>query len=546
MNVESGIQIAELRAIARRRGKVAGAVAGFALLAVYWLAMGLTNQYQSYATILVEPQSVSPDLVQAGVRESDLTERLHLMTAQILSRPRLSRMIDQFELYQEEAEDKTREEVIDLMREAVRVEPVIPELERAGRRAREAEINQFRIFFYDPDPKVARDVAQRMANDFIEEHINERVKISQKSLEFIEGELDRISQRMTEIEADVAKVKAENPGRLPEDMNANQHRLDRLMDAIARAQHDYDLARSDEAFWRSQYVAAGTMGGGTKDDTSPFRRAQLLELQIAELRARGFTEKHPDYIKAKVELDGLRAAIATREVEAEQVETPPNFAQQTAEAERHRAELQMESAREEIDRLQVSAEQFQTLLAEAPRVAEKLDGLGRVYQSQLDGYQTYIVRRQEAGVQADMERRQLGEQFRVLEAAFIAPEPSSPNRILLIALGAVFAVVAGLGLGLLLEATDTSLHTARQLQADLSIPVLAAIPQIWLESDRVASRRRALRQAFASVGVALFMLAGGAATYGWVNGMPGFAKEFLGIEEEASEEESAPPAGPEG
>jgi hypothetical protein len=139
MNVESGIQIAELRAIARRRGKVAGAVAGFALLAVYWLAMGLTNQYQSYATILVEPQSVSPDLVQAGVRESDLTERLHLMTAQILSRPRLSRMIDQFELYQEEAEDKTREEVIDLMREAVRVEPVIPELERAGRRAREAD-----------------------------------------------------------------------------------------------------------------------------------------------------------------------------------------------------------------------------------------------------------------------------------------------------------------------------------------------------------------------------------------------------------------------
>jgi polysaccharide chain length determinant protein (PEP-CTERM system associated) len=546
MNVESGIQIAELRAIARRRGKVAGAVAGFALLAVYWLAMGLTNQYQSYATILVEPQSVSPDLVQAGVRESDLTERLHLMTAQILSRPRLSRMIDQFELYQEEAEDKTREEVIDLMREAVRVEPVIPELERAGRRAREAEINQFRIFFYDPDPKVARDVAQRMANDFIEEHINERVKISQKSLEFIEGELDRISQRMTEIEADVAKVKAENPGRLPEDMNANQHRLDRLMDAIARAQHDYDLARSDEAFWRSQYVAAGAMGGGSSDDTSPFRRAQLLELQIAELRARGFTEKHPDYIKAKVELDGLRAAIATREVEAEQVETPPNFAQQTAEAERHRAELQMESAREEIDRLQVSAEQFQTLLAEAPRVAEKLDGLGRVYQSQLDGYQTYIVRRQEAGVQADMERRQLGEQFRVLEAAFIAPEPSSPNRILLIALGAVFALVAGLGIGLLLETTDTSLHTARQLQADLSIPVLAAIPQIWLESDRVASRRRALRQAFASVGVALFMLAGGAATYGWVNGMPGFAKEFLGIEEEASEEESAPPAGPEG
>jgi len=546
MNIESGIQLGELWAIARRRGKIVAALAGFVLLVVYWMSMAMTNQYESYATILVEPQSISPELVQAGVRESDLTERLHLMTAQILSRPRLSRMIDQFELYQEEAEDMTREEVIDLMRDAVRVEPVVPELERrASFLRRESQINQFRIFFYHADAKKARDVAQRLANDFIEEHINERVKISQKSLEFIEGELERISQRMLEIEAEVAKVKAENPGRLPEDMRANQSRLDRLQDAIARVQRDYDEARSDETFWRSQFVAVGAMGA-TSDDTSPLRRIQLLELQIAELRARGFTEKHPDYIKARIELDGLRNAVAARELETEEVEVPPSFAQQTTEAERRRAELRMEAAQEEIDRLQVSAEQYQTLLAEAPRVAEKLDGLGREYQSQLDSYQTYIVRRQQAGVQADMERRQLGEQFRVLEAAFVAPEPSSPNRVMIIGLGTMFALFVGAGVGLMLEVTDPSVHSARQLQVALSLPVLAAIPQIWLESDRFARRRRAFRQAFASVGVALFMLAGGAATYGWVNGMPGFAKELLGLEEEASQPESAAPADAEG
>ena len=47
------------------------------------------------------------------------------------------------------------------------------------------------------------------------------------------------------------------------------------------------------------------------------------------------------------------------------------------------------------------------------------------------------------GVQADMERRQLGEQFRVLEAAYIAPEPASPNRILMILIGGFFAVAVG-------------------------------------------------------------------------------------------------------
>ena len=171
MNVESGMQFFDLGGILWRRGKVMLATAALVLLAAYWLAMALPNEYESYASVLVEPQSVSPDLVKAGVGRSDLNERLHLMTAQILSRPRLSRIIDEIGLYEEASEEMVREEVIDLMRNAIRVEPVAPELEsdRSSRR-REAGINQFRIFFHDRDASLAMQVAQRLANDFIEEH----------------------------------------------------------------------------------------------------------------------------------------------------------------------------------------------------------------------------------------------------------------------------------------------------------------------------------------------------------------------------------------
>ena len=95
MNAEAGFQLSDLAGVARRRAGVMGGVALLVVLAFYWVAMALPNQYESYATVLVEPQSVSADLVKAGVRESDLTQRLHLMTAEILSRPRLSRLIDQ-------------------------------------------------------------------------------------------------------------------------------------------------------------------------------------------------------------------------------------------------------------------------------------------------------------------------------------------------------------------------------------------------------------------------------------------------------------------
>src|SRR5262245_14988132 len=150
MNVETGFELDDLWGIVRRRGKLAVAVAGLVTLAAYWVAMALPNEYESYATVLVEPQAISPQLVQvqAGARESDLTESLQIMTAQILSRPRLSRIIDEVKLYPEEQETMLREQIIDLMRDRIRVEPVVPELQRgtAARQGTEV-INQFKIFF---------------------------------------------------------------------------------------------------------------------------------------------------------------------------------------------------------------------------------------------------------------------------------------------------------------------------------------------------------------------------------------------------------------
>jgi hypothetical protein len=63
------------------------------------------------------------------------------------------------------------------------------------------------------------------------------------------------------------------------------------------------------------------------------------------------------------------------------------------------------------------------------------------------------------------------------------------------------------------------------------VPVLAAIPQIWLESDRVQLRRKRMREAFATVGLVAFALVGGAMNYLWVNGAPGFVEAAFSREQ---------------
>jgi polysaccharide chain length determinant protein (PEP-CTERM system associated) len=514
MNVDGGIQINDIGGIIRRRGKVAAATALGIFLASYWLAMALPNVYTSYSTVLVEPQSVDPDLVSGGGQSGDLNERLHLMTAQILSRPRLSRIIDEEGLYKEESGWMLREEIIDLMRERVRVEPVIADLEEQGRR-REVEIKEFQILFDDYDPIVARDVAQRLGNDFIDNHIEARVQISQKSMEFIEGELERLAERIRKVESEIAQVKNENPGMLPEDMTTSQRRMERIQMDLTSAQRVLNQARSDEEFYKSQLAAAAAWSAGN-DDASPERRLELLKLQLAEFEARGFTAKHPDVVKTKVEIEALEGTI---EIAADSGMLM-NPVQQQAEASLRRAQLETVSAESEIARLTLLGEEIQSQLAGTPAVAEQLDVLNRQYEHLFDTFQDFSRRHNEATVTAQLERRQLGEQFRVLEQAFVAPEPSAPNRILIMALGAVFGLMIGGAVGSLLEAVDTSPHDARQLQTRVQLPVLASIPEIWLESDRVDQRRARVRASLATVGLVMFALVGGAANYFWVNGAP--------------------------
>jgi polysaccharide chain length determinant protein (PEP-CTERM system associated) len=524
MNVDGGIQISDLRGILRRRGKVAGFVALGVTLAAYWLSMALPNMFTSYASVLVEPQSVDQELVRAGVQSSDLNERLQLMSAQILSRPRLSRIIDKYGLYQDEWKYLLRESVIDLMRDRVSVEPVITDLERAQAGRQSSDINQFRIFFSDEDALVASEVAQQLANDFIETHINARVQVSQKSLEFIQGELERLADRIREVESKIAEVKNANSGKLPEDFAANQRRLERILTDIAVAQRMQAEANSDEGFYASQVAAA--QGWGDDEDSSPLLRLESLKVELARLRSRGFTAKHPDIMSTEAEMVELQRTLEL-EGEAGEVSGQLSLLQQQAQAQVNRARLRRKASEDEIVRLQAMADEFQGLLGDTPAVAEQLDALNRDYEHLFASFQDFSRRQQEASVQAQLERRQLGEQFRVLEAAFVAPQPSAPNRPLILFLGVVLGVAIGVGVAILLEATDTSVHDARKLQTRLQLPVLASIPQIWLEADRAIQRRKRLRLAAATAAVVVFCLVGGAANYVWVNGAPGFLQAVL-------------------
>jgi polysaccharide chain length determinant protein (PEP-CTERM system associated) len=522
MDLEQGFQLDDLRGMFHRRSVTMAVIAAAVVLLSVLVAAWIPNEYEAVTTLLIEPQAISQRLVESGMPETEINNRLHLVQMQILSRGRLSEVLESFKRNQNvviypELEDRlTRAEVIEHMRKKIKLTPVLPELAtearaQTGVRPGDVVVNTFLLSYRHRSARLASDVANRLANSFIEEHLRDRAAVSGDTAEFIQEELRRLSVEIGRVEKEIGDVKTGNAGSLPEDFEANQRLYERILDNLRDVQRELAVAASDEAFYHQQALA-----GGSADDLysghvlTPRRRIEVLELQLAEYRSRGFTDKHPDVIAADDEIKRL-----TAEIEAG-ADDPNKFSpvQQNARLEGQRAGLRAQAARQEIERLREQLKAVEERLAKTPRVAEQLAALEREHEHLFDSYQDFSKKGLEAGVARDMETRQKGEKFRVLEQAVMPPEPASPNRPLIVSIGLLLGLALAAAYGISAEATDTSFHTPRRLQERLGLPVLAAIPSVVLPADLAARRRALVRQvALAGVATVLVIAASGAGYY---------------------------------
>lgn len=126
-------------------------------------AMYLPNRYKSEATILVERQRV-PERYVTPNATYDIRETLLVMTEAILSRTRLLQIIDEFGLYREQRKRQSPQEVVDLMRPNITIEPM-------GKGPQSRDLDAFKVSFTGPDPHLAQQVTSRLTTLFIEENL---------------------------------------------------------------------------------------------------------------------------------------------------------------------------------------------------------------------------------------------------------------------------------------------------------------------------------------------------------------------------------------
>jgi uncharacterized protein involved in exopolysaccharide biosynthesis len=251
--------------------------------------------------------------------------------------------------------------------------------------------------------------------------------------------------------------------------------------ALSRAQQDKALNESllsqQEATWKMSQT-------GQNPETSE-QQLNSLQEQLTILLAR-YTPEHPDVVKLKKQIEELknhmaeasrqegRGSVAARGPAIE----PPQIQQLRAKL--HQDELIITDLAKRQNQIQDQIRQLQGRIQASPVVEQQFKEITRSYQTALDFYNDLLKKREQSAMATDLEHQQESEQFRVLDPPSLPNKPSFPKKTYFAGGGLGAGLVLGLGIMYLIALTDKSMHTERDVELALKLPVLTVVPKLEL------------------------------------------------------------------
>jgi len=120
---------------------------------------------------------------------------------------------------------------------------------------------------------------------------------------------------------------------------------------------------------------------------------------------------------------------------------------------------------------------LQGRIQSSPAVEQQYKELTRNYQNALEFYNDLLKKHDQAAISSDLNRQQQGEHFNVLDPASL-PMTHLSRRKRRSRVGAGGGLALGLTILYLLSAFDPSMHTERDVEVCLQLPVLAVVPDV--------------------------------------------------------------------
>lgn len=456
----------------------------------YLVSLKIPNRYESKTLVLVQEQRV-PDSIVKSVLTTDMGTRLSSMQEQILSRSRLEPVVNSTGLFDNQG--LTPEERVDELAKAIVVTPV-----QAMAETRASGLPGFRISVTLSEAAKAQEVCREITNMFLEEDLKSREEQADTTTQFLDKQVADAQAKMNDQDQRLAAFKREYFGALPDQESTNLGLLtgaSTQLDAISQAIERDEQVKSLQETMLNQQVAAwkASQQPGAVSPVTMDEELQKKERELAVLQER-FTDAYPDVQAKKDEINELRKKIAATEAaKAQKAETDaknkpadaaatlpaaePSSIQQLR-AQINMAELSIKEKMKEQQRLQQQYNMYQARIQSSPAVEQQYKELTRDFTTAQSDYNELLHSRNASVMSADLERRQQGEQFKVLDPASLPESPSFPIHWKFALGGLAGGLALGVGIVLLSEMRDKSIRTEGDVELLLKLPTLAMVPSI--------------------------------------------------------------------
>jgi polysaccharide chain length determinant protein (PEP-CTERM system associated) len=491
--------IAQVVAMGRSmwRRRWIGVLVAWIVAAVAAVALWRTpDRYEATARVFVDSKSVLKPLMQDLAVEPDIEQTIGLLAKTLINRPNVDLLMRKAKLETPEMTPAEREQKIDRLIKTIK-------LTGSGRD------NVFSFSYSDIDPVRARTVVENLVALFVESDLGAKARDTESARGFIDQQIRTYEGRLIEAENRLKEFKLRNIDLTNTAGNDYFARIAALNEEVNKLTLDLRAAeQSRDALKRelsgenmsllsdvpAQAVVPTTTELDARIDT---QRRQLDEL------LRRYTDLHPDVV-------ATRRLIARLEEQREQeIETARKKA---AEAKPGRSsganpviqqvklalaesEASVAALRSRLADMQGRLAQLRATASRVPQVEAELAQLNRDYDIVRQNYEALVARREKASMSEEVDNTRLAK-FRVIDPPRTSEKPVFPNRLALVPVALIVALVAGVIATYLMTQLVPTFNSGRALRLATQRPVLGSVsmrvPQgaagrLWRERAAFAS-----------------------------------------------------------